>query len=114
MNCEYCFRKVACKEKLDDKHWCKGCVPGTRYISYPESKEYYNSGQLFRLKPETIPASPPWTTWNGLMECKKDSKFGQWLMEMDPHYQERLKDTKVFVKGLWTASKSPPEYCIKI
>lgn len=114
MSCEHCFRKVECKEKVDNKNWCRGCVPGTHYISYPECKEYYSSGQLFRVKPETIPASPPWTTWNGIIQCEKKSKIGQWLLQMDPHCQDIQKDNTIFVRGLWTASKSPTEYCVKL
>jgi hypothetical protein len=114
MSCGHCFRKVPCKEKLEGKDWCEGCVAGTKYITYPESKEYYNSGAFFRTKPETIPSLPPWTTWNGVLQCEKESRVGKWLMDMDPHYQEITTVDKVYVKGLWTASKSPPEYCVKL
>lgn len=114
MNCGYCYRKVLCKEKSEGKDWCQGCVPGTRYITYPEAKEFYNNGSFFRLKPETIPSYPPWTTWNGIIECEKNSSIGKWLIDMDPHYQETKKANLVYVKGLWTASKSPTEYCLKL
>lgn len=114
MSCGHCFRKVPCKVKLEGKDWCEGCVEGTRYITYPETKEFYNNGAFFRLKPETVPLQPPWTTWNGVIQCEKESKFGKWLIAMDPHYQEFCISNVMYVKGLWTASKSPAEYCVKL
>lgn len=120
MNCEHCKRSVKC-EKVDGKAWCMGCVPGVQYITYPESKEYHAWGALFRIKPETIPQSPPWTTWNGLLQCDEDSQIGKWLKEMDPCWEPGYTTTKGQkqylpgkIRGLWTASKSPTEYCIKI
>jgi len=120
MNCENCARKVPCEKQADGKLWCKGCVPGTRYITYPESREYFKSGALFRIKPETVPSIPPWTTWNGVLMPKSDSKYAQWLKQMDPHWEEGFTQIKgekspnaEFIRGLWTASKAPEEYCVK-
>jgi hypothetical protein len=120
MNCEHCYRAVS-SEKVDGKLWCKGCVPGTVYITYPESKEYHRWGALFRVKPEYIPNSPPWTTWNGLIQCEENTKVAEWLKQMDPHCQpgyETVKGQRVplpgFIRGLWSASKSPAEYCLKL
>jgi hypothetical protein len=114
MSCGHCFRKVKCSEKFEQKEWCGGCVPGTSYITYPECKEYFHSGVLYRVKPETIPMYPPWTTWNGVLKTPKDSKFAEWLKNMDPHTSEIEEKGLLYVKGLWTASKSPIEYCVKL
>jgi hypothetical protein len=120
MNCEHCFRSVP-SEKVGDKLWCKGCVPDTKYITYPESREYHPWGALYRVKPEYIPASPPWTTWNGILQCEESSRIGQWLKDMDPHVKPGFTMIKGqrhelpgMIRGLWTASKSPIEYCIKL
>ena len=115
MNCIGCFRKVVCDK---DSKLCGGCIPGTRYITYPENREYFKSGELFRFKPETVPSIPPWSTWNGILMPKADSKIAQWLKDMDPHWEEGyilIKGEKTanseYIRGLWTASKAPEEYC---
>lgn len=114
-SCENCHRVIVqsnlCAKILSDKMWCGGCSIGTTYISYPASIEYFDKSTIiYKKKPEFIPSSPPWTTWNGLMMCDKDSSFGKAIQLLDPNacdgYIKSDKgdivplDNKI--RGLWT------------
>jgi hypothetical protein len=65
------------------------------------------------------PSTPPWTTFTGVLEARRDSVVGERIIAMDPkatlglrnktddHYEpERTYvtyDPKEWVRGIWTA-----------
>lgn len=115
MSCEYCQRKLRVDStKLEGKIWCGGCKPGVVYISYPFGHEKGVSGKVTSYKEEFVPSYPPWTTWNGVMQCKEDSEEGIALKEMDKNYDIGFKTerdgsrTKLegYIRGLWTSCKN--------
>ena len=95
MSCDYCQRKLRVEAlKQDGKNWCGGCLPGTVYISYPFGNEKSTNGRISTFKEEFVPSYPPWTTWNGVMQCKEDSEEGIALKLMDKNYDNGFKSEK--------------------
>jgi hypothetical protein len=103
--CGYCFRECASFEE-GEKKWCRGCVKGVHYIRYPAAKDLRSDGTVWREKPECIPSSPPWTTWSGLIQAKRDSEIGIKLAKMDCNATDglvnKIKDSSLIL-GMWTA-----------
>jgi len=55
---------------------------------------------------DSTPSLPPWTTWNGILECRRDSKEGKRILEMnvktaDPLLSGHSKEE--WVRGIWIA-----------
>ena len=76
------------------------------------------SNILFKYKEENVPSSPPWTTFNGVIQAKEDSETGLTLKRMDCNYEPGYKletsgkekgKKKIFmegyIRGLWTSEK---------
>ena len=112
MSCEFCKRNLRIDARsLENKIWCGGCEKDVKYISFPFGKQYYN-------KPEFVPSYPPWTTFNGVILCKDDSKEGNYLKVVDPNYDQGFyldKDgNKIilqgYIRGYWTSSKIDASY----
>jgi hypothetical protein len=119
--CATCMRKISSanihhlgeKEYLrDGKLWCGGCELNVKYISYPETVEYYdNTNIIFKKRNETVPSSPPWTTWSGVILCNEDSDIGKIIKKNDPNAEEGylIVDKKRIpvpgkIRGIWTSS----------
>jgi len=100
MKCPCCKRLMP-----DDLKRCGGCVDGVTYIYYPKETIYYENDRgaktnmIWGEKPEHIPSSPPWTTFNGLLEADINSFIGQKLLIMDPNHS--INGSRI--RGLWTA-----------
>jgi hypothetical protein len=107
MSCNFCTRNLRVQAmSLDDKIWCGGCEKGIKYISYPYGKQNYD-------RPEFVPSHPPWTTFNGVILCKDDSKEAEILKVMDRNYDKGFyldkNGNKIemdgYIRGLWTSNK---------
>jgi hypothetical protein len=123
--CEYSCRRSIKPENSgkftkDSLPWCGGCLKEITYISYPEITETSSTGKITGYKPESNTPYPPWTTFNGVLTCKEDSKIGQMLKNMDPNYEvgyEKFKSKKTLlpgtIRGFWTAELAPKEFCLR-
>ena len=112
--CEICKRNI----RDPTKSWCGGCVKDVVYIQYPHGDDHvhYNSNLRYTIhRDENVPTHLPWTTFNGLIQVKKQSALGQALTSMDPNAEPGYKLVKKgkefekemvegFVRGLWTAN----------
>ena len=125
IKCEFCHREIVCEPlEFESKKWCGGCKKGTIYISYPFGNEFYDgdrglqSNILYKYKEENVPSSPPWTTFNGVIQAQEDSEIGKKLKLMDPNYEQGYKletsgkdkgKKKIlldgYIRGLWTSEK---------
>ena len=123
LKCEFCLREIVCEPKeLESKKWCGGCKKGIVYIYYPHGNVYYEGDRglptniLFKYKEENVPSSPPWTTFNGLIQAHEKSEIGKKLKSMDPNCQPGFKldgtgkdkgKNKIlldgYIRGLWTS-----------
>ena len=56
---------------------------------------------------ENTPSRPPWTTFTGVLEARRDSVIGKRIIQMDPKATDgKHKDhtpAEEWVRGLWTA-----------
>jgi hypothetical protein len=111
-SCFICERNLRVEPmQIENKKWCGGCEKGIKYISYPFGKQNYD-------RDEFVPAYPPWTTFNGVILCKENSKEGIILKSMDRNYDNGFyldkngnkKDMIGFIRGYWTSSKLPNDY----
>jgi hypothetical protein len=72
-------------------------------------------------KIDATPSQPPWTTWSGTLEARRDSPVGKRILATDPNVidgetasEEQLKkmhtrpdaDKKDWVRGIWMAPEN--------
>jgi hypothetical protein len=58
---------------------------------------------------DSTPSQPPWTTFSGILEARRDSVVGKRIIKMDPNATEgKHKDhtPAEWVRGIWTAPEN--------
>jgi len=65
-----------------------------------------SSVKVIEFSADTTPSRPPWTTFTGVLEARRDSVIGKRIIQMDPKATEgKHKDhtPAEWVRGVWTA-----------
>jgi len=83
-----------------------------------------NPAFTYKMK-DVTPSQPPWTTWSGLLEARRDSPVGKRILATDPdaidgetaspEQLEKMHDRpeaakKGWVRGLWVAPENWKEF----
>ena len=65
-----------------------------------------SSAKVIEFSADTTPSRPPWTSFTGVLEARRDSVIGKRIIKMDPKATEGKDKTHTpseWVRGLWTA-----------
>ena len=69
-----------------------------------------SSVKVIEFNIDTTPSQPPWTTFTGILEARRDSVIGKRIIQMDPKATEgkhkEHKPAEEWVRGLWTAPEN--------
>ena len=78
-----------------------------KFVFNPNKKVTSPGGSQFDEKiVDCTPSTPPWTTFTGILEARRDSPVGKRILAKDPNATEGVypdRNQAEWVRGIWTA-----------